>query len=333
MANIVTPFAADEAFSTSARAKCIAIAEYWLGTGATSSVSTWGDFHTLINPTLTTLGITNISNGDTGQQWLDRMNLANTVEQETVDLVDRFTGTPPSGRKAQIEKLIVALKTAGVWAKLDALYLLAAHDAQAARRNWVADQYNLTAISSPTFTADRGYAGDGSAAYLDTNFNPTTAVSPKFTQNSAHLSVWDRSTRAANNTSNEIGIRDGTTSSSHIHVNFTALGAVARLNHGTTGNLQGAVTNGSGHTLATRSASNAEDLYKNGASINTQGTASAAPANTSVLVLARNLVGTGAENFSADQIAAASIGSNLSAGEITAFYNALNTYLQAVGAA
>lgn len=79
--NIVSPFTAGEEWTTSARAKCIAIADAWLGASSTSGVSTWGDYHGLINPVLTAFGLTTISNGNTGQQWLDRMNVLNDAQQ------------------------------------------------------------------------------------------------------------------------------------------------------------------------------------------------------------------------------------------------------------
>lgn len=79
---------------------------------------------------------------------------------------ERLTNQPTDARKALYNTLIVSLKDAGVWAKLDSLYVLAAADAQAARQNLVANLYNLTASGSPAFTVDRGYTGDGVAAYL-----------------------------------------------------------------------------------------------------------------------------------------------------------------------
>lgn len=78
---IVSPFVADEIYSSSARAKCISIADAWLGANSTAAVSTWGDYHALINPVLTAASLTTIANGITGQQWLDRMNALNDAEQ------------------------------------------------------------------------------------------------------------------------------------------------------------------------------------------------------------------------------------------------------------
>lgn len=104
---------------------------------------------------------------------------------------ERLTTPPTTERKALYNTLIVDLKSAGVWEKLDALYILAAADAQAARQNLVAGAYNLTAVGSPLFTADRGYAGDGVGAYLTTGLTPSGAGNYKLT--SAHMSMWSRS--------------------------------------------------------------------------------------------------------------------------------------------
>ena len=62
-------------------------------------------------------------------------------------LFARMTVQPDNTRKALINSTIVGLKASGIWAKADALYVTAAHDAQSARLNWVQDLYNLTAIS------------------------------------------------------------------------------------------------------------------------------------------------------------------------------------------
>ena len=48
-------------------------------------------------------------------------------------ILGMLAARPRSGY--EIKTLVDSLKSAGVWAKLDALYLLAAHDAQAARLN------------------------------------------------------------------------------------------------------------------------------------------------------------------------------------------------------
>lgn len=110
-------------------------------------------------------------------------------EPEALALFARMTTPPDARRKGLINTLIAGLKHAGVWSRLDAFYMLAAHTAQAACLNWVADAYNLAPVNNPAFEVDRGYTGNGINAYLDTGFNPVTAGG-KFSLNDAHLGVW-----------------------------------------------------------------------------------------------------------------------------------------------
>jgi hypothetical protein len=243
------------------------------------------------------------------------------TNSEAGALVARFTVQPTNARKALIDNLVGSLKTAGVWTKLDALHVLAAHDAQAARQNWVADAYNLTAVAAPTFTTDRGYQGDGSSSYLDTGFNPTTAVTPQFVQNSGHLSVWSRTSGAAapvdmGNGNSIILTRQTTTDNFARRVNASS-------SDGTV------VADGSGHFLVSRPNSTSSTGYRNAATQGSGSVASAAPDNAAFRVLGRSTT----VSFSSRQIAMSSIGASLTSGEVTGFYNALNTYMQAVGAA
>lgn len=111
-----------------------------------------------------------------------------TAEAQT--LFSRMSSAPDATRKGHIDTLIRSLKSAGVWSKLDLLYIMAAHDAQSARLNWVQDAYNCSEVNSPAFTVNRGYTGNGSSSYLDTGFNPATAVGKKIGQDTLHMSVW-----------------------------------------------------------------------------------------------------------------------------------------------
>jgi hypothetical protein len=80
---------------------------------------------------------------------------------------------PDATRKGLLNDLIVGLKADSVWTKITWLSVLAAHDAQAARVNIKTPAQVATAINSPTFTTDLGYAGDGATSYLDTGLAGT----------------------------------------------------------------------------------------------------------------------------------------------------------------
>jgi hypothetical protein len=267
----------------------------------------------------TGLGLTSIA--------VDRSGVSYSAEATA--LFARFTTPPTDARKALIDALIVSLKTAGVWAKLDALYLTAAATSQAARQNWVQDLYNISAANSPTFTADRGYAGDGATSYLNTNFTPSSAVASLFSLNSGHISLYDRTSRASDSSNQMGGTANGAT-------NFTSLYAYVTGGYGVTINdstgLNVPVGSGAaGFFVSSRTASNALAAYKNGSLGNSSAAASSGLTSVALYICGRNTANTLSVG-STDQIAQASIGSGLTAGDVTNFNNAITTYLTAVGA-
>jgi hypothetical protein len=249
--------------------------------------------------------------------------LMGPYEPEALTLFARFTTPPTTSRKVLINNLIVALLNAGIWTKLDAFYMLAAADSQAARQNWVADQYNLTAVASPTFTADRHFQGDAASSYLESGFNPTTASSPKFLQNSGHLSLWSRTAAAGT-----AGVDMGNGNSLIVARQNSTNNFARRVN--TANSEIGVNADGIGHYLVSRTAGTTMAGYRNGAIFGSvSSAASAAPDNSSIRVCGRS----GTVSYSSIQIAMASIGAGLSADEASTLYAAVNTYLQAVGAA
>jgi hypothetical protein len=99
-------------------------------------------------------------------------------------------GTVSSGRKTVIDTYIKALKTAGLWAKIDRLWLLAAENSQSALINLIDPAATAaTAVNSPTFTANRGYTSNGTSSYVDGGYFAGTG-SPNYTQNSASYYCW-----------------------------------------------------------------------------------------------------------------------------------------------
>lgn len=243
------------------------------------------------------------------------------VNTETDELVARFSTPPSNNRLSRIDRLIGDLKTAGVWAKLDALYVFAAQDTQAALLNWKADQYNLTVSGAPVFTADRGYQGDGVDDVLLAGFNPATAGG-LFAQNSAHMGMWSRTNLALGAMQ---GYEIGNTNSYLARaVNGTMRG---RPNHGVE-LLTGPTNSLPGHFMYSRTAAAVWESYSNGIDVGggTETSAALTSADFRILAVTATL-------FSRNQFAAAHWGSGLSAGETTATYAALRAYMVAVGAA
>jgi len=251
------------------------------------------------------------------------MSSAN-YEAESLAIFAAFTTSPDDTRKGHINTCVAALKTAGVWAKIDFLHVYAAANSQAALINWKnPGTFDGTAVSAPTFTTDRGFTGDGSADYIDTAYNPSTAGG-SFTQNSAHFSCWNRTNSAQG------GFMMGQLSGNHIAPKYADNNAYYRCNDNA--EMAGvAIANPIGHHIANRSGASAREGYHNGSSITTSSDASKAVANITVFVLAEN---SGGSPFlpTTKECAAASAGGSLSGTEASDFYNALQTYMTAVGA-
>jgi hypothetical protein len=83
-------------------------------------------------------------------------------------------------------------------AEFDRLYIHGLSNSIAARTSFVNPSSTIiTEVNAPTFTANRGYQGNGATSYLNTNFTPSTQ-GVKYTQNSASLFIYSRTNVAAN---------------------------------------------------------------------------------------------------------------------------------------
>jgi hypothetical protein len=218
--------------------------------------------------------------------------------------------------------MIDGLVADGVWSKFDVLYIFATQTQTTALLNLISSSYTGIANGSPTFTVDRGFSGGASGnstVFINTTFNPSSAPSPNYTLNSAHLSGW--CLNDIQETRNFMGA-----TGAGIYAKFTDNNAYFAINTGT--NINAAVANAIGHYIGNRSASNATQGYKNGSSIVSGSVASTGVPNFQYFVLSDN---NGAPLGANNQLAMASIGASLSATDATNFYNRLRTYMTTVG--
>ena len=252
------------------------------------------------------------------------------VDSGTRALRAAMTVPPPPGRLWVIDQTIRQLKQHGIWQKLDLFYVLAAHDAQAARLNWKNPSlYACTEVNSPTFTKDQGYAGNGTTSYLNTNWAPGTH-GVNFTQNSGCILLWDRTARAGQ--SFRIAGASG--------AGYAALTGVAP--RWTDNNLYGFV-NASGSAPAAslsasaglstvnRSGATALEMYRDGASVATAAGASSAPTTNNIWIGGHNLNGT-LDGPGTDQISVTGLSASLDAATQRSLFAILRTHLNRVGA-
>jgi len=252
-------------------------------------------------------------------------------QAETDALVARMTVAPSAARKTLIDNVIVALKNAGIWTDLDLLYVFAAHDAQAAILNWKAATFPIVSMLVPVFTVDRGYDFDGTTQYLRTTFIPSTN-GVNYTINSASAFIWCRDNVAGGSGVISLGAQ-GAASARSLKINprHTANQFFIALNSDTTAQI-GAVTDSIGLTHIERSSSANVTVYKNGVNSVTSALVSTGTPQVEIDLGALNANGT-ITGFDSRALAVMGLGKALGDTKATALYNALSTYLSAIGAA
>ena len=107
------------------------------------------------------------------------VNTGVAIDADYQAVLDRSTAlgyqAPKADQQALQNTLLKSLKTAGIWDKLDLFYVFASDgDSDFATLNWKApSNFRISKVSSPTFTTDTGFSGNGTSSYLDTDYIPT----------------------------------------------------------------------------------------------------------------------------------------------------------------
>lgn len=239
-------------------------------------------------------------------------------------LFARFDIEPTAERKRLISDRFVAGKATTWWAKLDALWVHAAHGAEAGRLNWLGNRYNCLPVNDPTFTVDRGYAGDGVTSYLDTQFNPVTAVESKYTLNSGAFGLRSNTNNQANGSL--AGYWDGAKGST-----LNPWGGNNRINGRVNQNALSESENNAASTsigmfAVSRTASNAVVIYRDGTAMVTSSVAATSLANGSF-----RLGAISDSSLRSCQFSMGFIGGGLTAAEMASLFEWFQPYKQAVG--
>jgi hypothetical protein len=230
--------------------------------------------------------------------------------------------------KVAIHTLVSGLKTDSLWTRLDRLWLFANQHATAALLD-VKGLDTATAVNSPTFTADQGYAGNGTSSYINTTYNASTDGSA-YTQNSAHIMVYDRTSRTSSAGLPVLtGAYNGSTTYSSIEPNpggtaYFLMNDLTALTATGPANVQGA-------WITTRTSNVATAGYRNGSSFASTGASSSVSIpNFAFYVGARNNNGT-ADSFTSDQIAVFTAGASLDATQAANLNTRIEAYMDALG--
>lgn len=231
--------------------------------------------------------------------------------------------------KTNYDTLICGLVSDGVWT-FDALYIWAAPDQTTALINLAnPGTFNGTTNGTVSFAAYQGFTGDGSTFYINSGFNPSTAVSPNFVQNSATVGVYILTSRASAANVWNVGCSVGACASGTLFSPLTNGAANLYLNSASPIG-GGAQTNAQGAWNGTRTDATDVTIWLNSEKVSpvTQGVAvSVSPPNVNIIFFGFN-TGFG---FVTDQMAAGWIGAgvgNAAAGVNSCkVNNRINTYM------
>jgi hypothetical protein len=205
-----------------------------------------------------------------------------------------------------VNDFIKTCKQDGTWQLLDRFWLFA-QDKQANAVYSIVNPSSTacTEVNSPSWTAYRGYTGNGTSSYLNSNYNETSN-GVNFTQNSASIFVYSRTNENAATTV-EIGHSDAT-NKTFIACRSTANQVSIPINMSSgVGSPALANTDGSGFFQLSRTASNLSTCYRNGGSLGTSNQVSNGIVNNNMYICADNLAGV-ASLFSVKQISIAAVG-------------------------
>jgi hypothetical protein len=219
--------------------------------------------------------------------------------------------TLPSARQQTLQnQLVVNLKAGGIWSKLDTFAVFATDgNIDFALIDWIKlSQY--TAVNSPTFSINGGFAGNGTSSYINSEFSANLGVN--YTLNSASRFYWIDN-RSASTILEGLDISSGNNSfnnSSNSHI-------INSSNTAFTGSAVNFAVDG-WHSICRVDASNialftSTDRFDR--------------VSSSVgVVLAKQVIGKRASSFTSTRFRVFGCGGNLVT-ENTDFYNAINTYL------
>jgi hypothetical protein len=243
----------------------------------------------------------------------------------------RLATQPTGTRLAQYQTLFNTLSATGDLAHLDVLQIWDAIDTPTALTNLISSKYTGVVHGGMTFAANAGFTGDGSTGYIDTQFNPSTAVGAKYSLNSASMGLY--STVAAPGAASVMGASDAATVSFSFVINYATNGSYNQYSsciNDASFNMAGPALygNSKGALAACRTGVAAEASYWDGSLISTASAGPTAVPTKTVLVGALNDIGS-IDNFGTAQISAFFIGDGqLNIANVT---NAINAFLTVDG--
>jgi hypothetical protein len=236
-------------------------------------------------------------------------------------------GTVSAGTRAAVAQFVASAKASGYWAKLLRINLFCGNELAAALVPLKVGGGNATDTNvnfvGGDYTEATGLTGNASTKYLRTGIMPSTML----TANSTHIGIYNRS---GGTSGAVVGSQDGSGNTTRVWAPLQAstTGFSDQYN-AVAGRVSGALGTPFGFVIGSRTAAATHTLYRNGSSVATNATSGGVMTAVELYVFANNGNGT-ANNFTDGACAAYSIGSGLTAGEVTAYNTHMQTFQTAL---
>jgi hypothetical protein len=245
-----------------------------------------------------------------------------TEDADAASYLNAQTTPPSSTERSLVDALVKGLKADGIWTKIDRLSLLAAETAQAARLDLRNPAKSMVATNLPTFTANRGYTGDASSAFLDFG-EPLAFSGANFVQDSGSIfyvcNLGSATVGLQGHIGNTGALRAGISARNNSGNNTFAINDSTATAYAGTGIR-------TGFRCASRVESTTKRIYNADGLVTAVAVASTSVSATNGCALRSTA------SYSDDRLAVAGSAGGLSASEIASLNSRLNTYLAAKGA-
>ena len=233
-------------------------------------------------------------------------------------------GTLTTTEQNAVNQLVLDMKANGTWTPMKAIYPMVGSSAAACAQNLKSSSFTGTFTSGWTF-ASTGATPNGSSAYMDTFFVPSTNL----TQNSTHLSCYLNTNNVGGVNALTMGaLFSGTLDS--ILLNQESLTLNTRNLNALISSVQSTRL---GFAITSKTSATITTLYKNGTSV-ASGNSGGLLSNVIYKIFLGCLNNTGNANpgsFSNNRIAFNSIGDGLTDAQASAFYTNVQTFQTTIG--
>jgi hypothetical protein len=226
-------------------------------------------------------------------------------------------GTLSATEKLAINKLVLDLKSAGIWSSMKAIYPMVGASASACAQNLKSSSFTGTFSSGWTF-ASTGVTPNGTSAYMNTTITPN-----QMAQNSIHMSIYNRTNSAGNFV--DMGCSSASNAGIDLQISSRFTGNINYSSINSTSPLGFVQISSNSLQIATRNISTNFNYFdKTNKTIVTK--TSTTPTNLNIYVGARNINNLSIDNPTNRECAFTSIGDGLTDTQAADLYTAVQTF-------